>query len=174
MRKRSEERSARAPTPRWTARLRLRRRRRFEEAGVRILSRIPLTTELQLYQQKSPTRQPGACGIAPSREERGQPRHGRVAWLTALQPITVAGPRPIHTAFPASLACKLSFECMPGARKCQCTAENGEKEHGATGTEAPVLSDFSNWVCVFRPAHADLPANPRGGRVHSRKYSWNA
>src|SRR5947207_14128471 len=40
-------------------------------------------------------------------------RRGRVAWLTAFKPITVAGPRPIHTAFPASLACKLKFECKP-------------------------------------------------------------
>jgi len=38
-------------------------------------------------------------------------RRGRVAWLTAFRPITVAGPRPIHTAFPASLACKCMYEC---------------------------------------------------------------
>jgi hypothetical protein len=38
-------------------------------------------------------------------------RRGRVAWLTAFGPITVAGPRPILTAFPASLACKLMYEC---------------------------------------------------------------
>jgi hypothetical protein len=58
-----------------------------------------------------PTKKPretawGAYGVVLSREERGLLRHGRVAWLTALQPITVAGPRPIRTAFPASLACK--------------------------------------------------------------------
>src|SRR5882762_5072216 len=57
--------------------------------------------------------------MALSREERGILRHGRVAWLTAFQPITVAGPRPIHTAFPASLACKLKFECMPCEQECQ-------------------------------------------------------
>jgi hypothetical protein len=32
--------------------------------------------------------------------------------LRLFEPITVAGPRPILTAFPASLACKLNFECM--------------------------------------------------------------
>jgi len=42
-----------------------------------------------------------------SREKFRKLRHGRVAWLTAFQPITVAGPRPIFTAFPAALACKL-------------------------------------------------------------------
>ena len=62
--------------------------------------------------------------MALSREERGILRHGRVAWLTAFQPITVAGPRPIHTAFPASPACKLKFECMTQPQECQCTAEN--------------------------------------------------
>src|SRR5713101_6920166 len=66
---------------------------------------------ISLHQQKSPTRHLGASGIALSREERGPLRHGRVAWLTAFQPITVAGPRPIHTAFPATLACKLNHEC---------------------------------------------------------------
>src|ERR1700704_2407920 len=68
---------------------------------------------ISLAQQKSPARQPGACGSALSREERRPLRHGRVAWLTAFQPITVAGPRPIRTAFPATHACKLKFECMP-------------------------------------------------------------
>src|SRR5882762_8513246 len=63
--------------------------------------------------------------MALSREERGILRHGRVAWLTAFQPITVAGPRPIHTAFPASLACKLKFECMTQPLECQCMAGNG-------------------------------------------------
>jgi len=41
-----------------------------------------------------------------SRKAHVFPRHGTVAWLTASQPITVAGPRPICTAFPASIACK--------------------------------------------------------------------
>src|SRR6202521_5433040 len=83
-------------------------------------------------QQKSPTRQLGASGIALSREERGPLRHERVAWLTAFQPITVAGPRPIHTASPASLACKLKFECMTRPQECQCTTEYGTTENGAT------------------------------------------
>jgi hypothetical protein len=50
-------------------------------------------------------------------------RRGRVAWLTALRPITVAGPRPIRTAFPASLACKLKYECMSRIEECQCERE---------------------------------------------------
>src|SRR6267378_7522068 len=100
-------------------------------AGARILSRISPEVQISCYQQKSPTRHPGACGIAPSREERGFLRHGRVAWLTAFQPITVAGPRPILTAFPAALACKLKFECMPRPRECQCRIEKHTTDHGA-------------------------------------------
>jgi hypothetical protein len=41
-------------------------------------------------------------------------RRGRVAWLTAFEPITVAGPRPICTAFPASLACKIEASVYVG------------------------------------------------------------
>src|SRR5205814_8475455 len=85
----------------------------------------PLTQGISLHQQKSPTRHLGAFGIALSREERGPLRHGRVAWLTAFKPITVAGPRPIHTAFPASLTCKLNFECKPRPRECQRKTGNG-------------------------------------------------
>ncbi len=108
-----------------------------------------------MRQQKSPTRHPGASGIALSREERGPLRHGRVgialsreergplrhgrvAWLTAFQPITVAGPRPIHTAFPASPACKLKFECKPRLVECQCTTENGTIECEVTESAADV------------------------------------
>jgi hypothetical protein len=46
-------------------------------------------------------------------------RHRRVAWLTAFQPITVAGPRPIFTAFPAAHAYKLKIECMSRLPACQ-------------------------------------------------------
>src|SRR5438128_813198 len=122
MRKRPEEHSAHMSAPRRTARQRLRQRRRFGDAGGRILSQISPDQGISLHQQKSPTRHLGASGIALSREERGPLRHGRVAWLTAFQPITVAGPRPIHTAFPATLACKLKFECKPRAVECQCRA----------------------------------------------------
>src|SRR6266478_9141353 len=126
-----EEHSAHTSAPRRTARQRL-RRRLFGGAGGRILSQISPDQGISLHQQKSPTRHLGASGIALSREERGPLRHGRVAWLTAIQPITVAGPRPIHTAFPASLACKLNFECMPRQMECQCTTENGTTENGTT------------------------------------------
>src|SRR5229473_2675463 len=112
-----------------------------------------------------PTRHSGACGIALSREERGLLRHGRVAWLTAFQPITVAGPRPIRTAFPASLACKLKIECMTRPRECQCATEKGPAKDGMAEKTPPLFSDFSSWVCAFLPVRANLPGNPRGGRV---------
>src|ERR1700675_1418887 len=127
MRKRSEVRSAHARAPRKPARQKQRRRRRCGSAGVQIRSRIFPDQRISLQQQKSPTRHLGADGMALSREEHGLLRHGRVAWLTAFQPITVAGPRPIHTAFPAALACKLKFECMPRPLECQCRTENGLK-----------------------------------------------
>src|SRR6266849_3947122 len=173
MRKRSKESSGHAIAPRRTARLRLRPRRRFVGAGVQFVSRISPDQGISLPQQKSPTRHLGASGIALSREEHGLLRHGRVAWLTAFQPITVAGPRPIHTAFPASLACKLKFECMPRPPVCQCTTENGATEHGATEKTPRTFSDSSSWVCAFPPARADLLESPRGGRVHSGKCSSN-
>ena len=46
-------------------------------------------------------------------------RHRRVTWLTALKPITVAGPRPNRTAFPAAHACKMKSECMSRHEECQ-------------------------------------------------------
>src|SRR5216684_2183727 len=173
MRKRSLERSGLARPARRAERPRLRPRVCFEGALVRTHSQIPSDQEISLHQQKSPTRHLGANGVALSREERGLLRHGRVAWLTAFQPITVAGPRPIHTAFPASLACKLKFECMPRPPVCQCTTENGATEHGATEKTPRTFSDSSSWVCAFPPARADLLESPRGGRVHSGKCSSN-
>jgi hypothetical protein len=68
-------------------------------------------------------------------------RLGRVAWLTAFQPITVAGPRPIRTAFPASLACKLKYECMSRIRECQSAA--GTSQVRVTSTVFPV------WFALF-------------------------
>ena len=85
----------------------------------------PTPRKVPLSNKKAPRDRFGAFGIALSREERGPLRHGRVAWLTALEPITVAGPRPIHTAFPATLACKLNFECKPRLRECQRKTGNG-------------------------------------------------
>jgi hypothetical protein len=70
--------------------------------------------------------------------------NGRVAWLTAFQPITVAGPRPIHTAFPASLACKLKFEFMPRERECQCATENGTTKNAEIEEMRQSFSGFSN------------------------------
>ena len=174
MRMRSKERSGHGIAPRRTSGQRLRQRRRSGGAGVQFLSRISPGQAISLHQQKSPARHLGASGIALSREEHGLLRPGRVAWLTAFQPITVAGPRPIHTAFPASLACKLKFECMPRPLECQCRTENGTTEHGATEKTPPTFSDSSSWVCVFPLGRADLPESPLGGTVHSGKCSWNA
>ena len=174
MRKRPEEHSAHTSAPRRTARQRLRRRRRFGGAGGRILSQISPDQGISLHQQKSPTRHLGASGIALSREERGPLRHGRVAWLTAFQPITVAGPRPIRTAFPASPACKLNFECMPRQIECQCTTENGATENGVTEEMSPAFSGSSSWACAFPQVRAALPANPQGDKAHSRKCSSTA
>ena len=152
---------------------RVQRRLQIGGAGVRFLSRNSRARK-SLEKQKSPSRHLGASGRAPSREERGPLRHGRVAWLTAFQPITVAGPRPIHTAFPASLACKLKNECKPRARECQCTAKSVATENTATKKMERRFSDSSNWVCAFPPGRAGLPGNPRGGKARSRKCSWNA
>src|SRR6202521_5100095 len=119
MRKRPVERSVHTSVPRRTAGQQLRRRRRFGGAGGRILSQLSPDQGISLHQQKSPTRHLGASGIALSREERGPLRHGRVAWLTAFRPITVAGPRPLCTAFPAFPASKLTDESIPPERECQ-------------------------------------------------------
>src|SRR5713226_8575542 len=141
---------------------------------MRLLSRVSPGPGILLREQKSPTRQLGADGMALSREERGPLRHGRVAWLTAFQPITVAGPRPIHTAFPAAHACKMKFECMPRVRECQCATETGKTEQGVVEKTPRVFSDSSNWACAFPPVRAGLLANPRGGKAHLEKCSWNA
>src|SRR5258708_24340674 len=109
MRKRSKERSEHAIARRRTARPRLRPRRRFGGAGVQFVSRISPDQGISLHQQKSPTRHLGASGIALSREEHGLLRHGRVAWLTAFQPITVAGPPPRFPAPPPSLPSPMTF-----------------------------------------------------------------
>src|SRR5260370_39339512 len=82
-------------------------------AGARILSPLSPDVDISFHEQKSPTRHSGACGIALSREERGLLRHGRVAWLTAFQPITVAGSRAGHTALPPFPACNLKIEWKP-------------------------------------------------------------
>src|SRR3984893_11644647 len=59
-----------------------------------------------------PREKPGHSQRSFSRKAKQPVRHRRVAWLTAFQPITVAGPRPIFTAFPAAHAYKLKIECM--------------------------------------------------------------
>src|SRR6266849_3311158 len=157
MREGGEKRSAHATAPCWTERQRLPRQSRLGGVSVRSLSRNFPDPRFSLHQQKSPTRHLGACGMALSREERGLLRHGRVAWLTAFQPITVAGPRPIHTAFPAALACKLNFECMTRTLECQCSTEKGATEHRMTEESPRTFSDSSSWACVLPPVRGGLP-----------------
>jgi len=96
-------------------------------------------------------------------------RHRRVAWLTAFQPLTVAGPRPIFTAFPAAHACKLKIECMSRLPMCQRLGKTNASKFFVKLS----LSDSSNLVCASPPAPASPPANPPTGTIHSEKCSWN-
>src|SRR5579859_458555 len=69
--------------------------------------------------EERPTKKPHASGYGAHRRrlfsrKAQSPQHGRVAWLTAFQPITVAGPRPIRTAFPAAHACKNEIRVYAG------------------------------------------------------------
>ena len=164
-----------SPLPMTTGR-QSRHRALFAIAWRRTVSTISPVESFLSTNKKSPTRHLGAPSNALSREGRGSLRHGRVAWLTAFQPITVAGPQPIHTAFPASPACKLKFECMPRPLECQCTAETAETARPNRSTEKTprVLSGSSSWACASPPVRADLPANPQGGKAHSEKCSSNA
>src|SRR5208337_382727 len=113
--------------------------------------------------QKSPTRI-GAREPVFSLAKNTQPLQlGRVAWLTALLPITVAGPRPIFTAlphFPSLQVVKTVYGAMGGV---SMEAEEFSRKG---------ISGFSSWACVFRPARAGLPGNLPGGTVHSGKYPW--
>src|SRR5258708_31201367 len=119
MRTRSEKRSGHATEPRKTAKQQLRQRRRFGGARVRILSRISPDQGISLHQQKSPTRQLGANGMALSREERAPLRHGRGAWLTSFQPITVAAPPPEPTSSPPSPSSHLLIFWLPRPPRCR-------------------------------------------------------
>jgi hypothetical protein len=67
-----------------------------------------------------PREKPGLIAGALSREERAASAasEGSLAY-GFFQPITVAGPRPIFTAFPAAHACKLKIECMSRIAVCQ-------------------------------------------------------
>jgi hypothetical protein len=137
--------------------------------ALRVLQCSPAFAQKVLDKKNAP-RETGA--LAPLfLAKSAQPlRHRRVAWLTAGEPLTVAGPRPIFTAFPAAHACKLKIECMTHAERCQ-------RDRVVDGVDARVscelFSDFSTAACVFPPAPARLPGNLPGGTVHSEKYSWN-
>jgi len=67
-----------------------------------------------------PREKPGLIASALSREEHAASAasEGSLAY-GFFQPITVAGPRPIFTAFPAAHACKLKIECMSRLPMCQ-------------------------------------------------------
>src|SRR5439155_17913774 len=106
----------------------------------------PTPRKVPLSNKKAPRDRFGAFGIALSREERGPLRHGRVAWLTAFKPITVAGPRPIHTAFPASLACKLEFECKPCS---QCVSIAGRFHYWVFRNDClPGVAKLREWMAA--------------------------
>src|SRR5882757_2609058 len=162
---RSVKGSGHGPARRRRAEPRLCQQLCFGAADEPVLSRISSDEGILLHQQKKP-HETSWGGRHGSFSRRARPlRLGRVAWLTAFQPITVAGPRPIHTAFPASLACKLKIECMTGLPDCQCATENGPAKDGTAEKTPPLFSDFSSWVCVFRLARGGLPANLRGDRA---------
>src|SRR2546423_9947252 len=133
-----------------------RHRALFAIAWRRTVSTISPVESFLSTNKKSPTRHLGAPSNALSREGRGSLRHGRVAWLTAFQPITVAGPQPIHTAFPASPACKLKFECMPRPLECQCATETarrkmvrGKKRRGCSAVLPVGLAFFHQGTQTF-------------------------
>lgn len=117
-------------------------------------------------------------------------RHRRVAWLTAFQPITVAGPRPIFTAFPAAHACKLKNECMSSLPECQRTGESSRQNllrfpfqprfsefvqrffqlglRFSTSARKPSCESSNRYnsfrkifMEFFRPSFSDIPIPPR-------------
>ena len=110
-------------------------------------------------------------------------RHRRVAWLTAFQPITVAGPRPNFTAFPAAHACKLKIECMPRSKSCQRQPTNGAQTAVAqrffqfgfrfsTIAFSPSCESsrrYSSFRKIFmecfNPSFSDIPMPPRIARL---------
>src|SRR5208283_4990451 len=116
-------------------------------------------------QQKSPTRI-GAGVPAFSLAKNTQPLQlGRVAWLTALLPITVAGPRPICTALPHFPNLQV-VNSVYGVR----AGVSMEVKKFPCGE----ISGFSSWVCAFPLGRASLPGNLPGGRAHSGKCPWTA
>jgi len=99
-----------------------------------------------------------------SRKARAFPGLGRVAWLTAWRPITVAGPRPICTAFPASIACKIRVRVYVGHEGVSTRAASGL---GAEGKADPSprtsrgVRDDSQWLRGSRSALSEGPAGCR-------------
>src|SRR6266705_5386329 len=91
----------------------------------------------------------GAKSAPPSREEFRKLRHGRVAWLTAFQPITVAGPRPSFTAFPAPLPAN----CEPSvSRECdarQIKSNDWRVAGGTTPNFVMRLAILPVWFAFF-------------------------
>src|SRR6202008_1510587 len=88
---------------RWTrGAMRRRAPRRALERLMAIPARIyPDESFPRFTPQKKPRKMPGRCRAAFSLAKNGHPLQlERVAWLTAMLPLTVAGPRPILTALP--------------------------------------------------------------------------
>src|SRR5208283_4849323 len=116
-------------------------------------------------QQKSPTRI-GAGAPVFSLAKNTQPLElGRVAWLTAYLPITVAGPRPICTALPHFPSLQVVNSVYGAMAEVSMEVERFPRKE---------ISGFSSWACAFQPARASLPGNLPGGTVRSGKYPWSA
>ena len=114
---------------------------------------------------KKPHEIPWGLRDSLSREEfRFRSREGSLAYgsfAVTKTPITVAGPRPNLTAFPASRACNVKSESKLRRRARQ------------SAMRTP-LTGSSSSVYVFLPARANLPANLPAGTTHSGKCSSTA
>ncbi len=87
---------------------------RDEAAVAALSSKIPHDSGEKFYgKQKSPTRRPGASGLALSREGRGPLRRGRVAWLTAVRADYSGGTAADLHGLPRIPGCQLKIQCKP-------------------------------------------------------------
>src|SRR5713101_1627234 len=92
-------------------------------------------------QEKSPARHLGLAASLFLAKSAGLCGAGGQPGLRHIQPLTVAGPRPILTAFPSSLACKLKNQCKPRNPRCQ-SAER-RRQALAISTILPI------WFALF-------------------------
>jgi hypothetical protein len=94
---------------------------RDEAAMAAIFSRIPHGSGENLPKNEKAPRDARGLPASPFLA-KGVGLCAKGGWpgLRLLEPITVAGPRPIRTAFPASPAANLKIQFKPRARECQC------------------------------------------------------